>query len=85
MQYIRVGKDKPQDPREQGVELAGINIPVPATPDFLVKQEVKEEIKQEPDAAPASDAPAPRPRRQRVIGLREDDADGICAVKRSEQ
>ena len=81
MQYIRVGKDKPQDPREQGVELAGINIPVPATPDFLVKQE----IKQESSPAPASDAPAPRPKRQRVIGLREDDADGICAVKRSEQ
>ena len=66
MQYIRVGKEMPQDPREQGVELAGINIPVPATPDFLVKQE----IKQEPDASPASDAPAPRPKRERVIGLR---------------
>ena len=81
MQYIHVAQDKTQDHREQGVELAGINIPVPATPDFLVKQE----IKQEPDAAPASDAPAPRPKRQRVIGLREDDADAICAVKRSEQ
>ena len=81
MQYIRVGKDKAQDPREQGVEIAGINIPVPATPDFLVKQE----IKQEPDASPASDAPAPRPKRVRVIGLREDDADAISAVKRSEQ
>ena len=68
MKYIRVAKDKPADPREQGIELAGINIPVPPSPDFRVKQER--------DGSPANDndAPAPRPKRERIIGLREDDA-----------
>ena len=81
MQYIHVAKVKPQDHREQGVELMSINIPVKPTPDFRVKQE----IKQEPDASPASDAPASRPKRERIIGLRVDDADAIGAVKRSKQ
>ena len=68
MRYIRVAKDKPADPREQGIELAGINLPVPASPDVRVKQER--------DGSPANDndAPAPRPKRERIIGLREDDA-----------
>ena len=39
MKYIRVAKDKPADPRGQGIELAGINLPVPASPDIRVKQE----------------------------------------------
>ena len=71
----------PQDPREPGVELAGIHLPVPTTPNFVVKQE----IKPEPDASLASDAPASLPKRERIIGLREDDADAIGAVKRSKQ
>ena len=66
MKYIRVAKDKPADPREQGIELAGINIPVPASPDFRVKQER--------DRSPANDAPARRAKRERIIGLRKDDA-----------
>ena len=72
MQYIHVSKDKPQDPREQAVELAGINIPVPPTPDFRVKQET--------EASSGSDAPALRPKRERIIGLSGAGADAIKAA-----
>ena len=85
MRYIRVAKDKPADPREQGIELAGINLPVPASPDFRVKQER--------DRSPENDndAPAPRPKRERIVGLREEDApDALAGIisdprKRSKQ
>ena len=85
MKYIRVAKDKPADPREQGIELAGINIPVPASPDFRAKQER--------DGSPANDndAPAPRPKRMRIVGVREEDApDALAGIisdprKRSKQ
>ena len=78
MRYTRVAKDKPADPREQGIELAGINIPVSASPDLRAKQER--------DRSPANDndAPAPRPKRERIIGLREDDA-AADPRKRSKQ
>ena len=39
MKYIRVAKDEPADPRDQGIELEGINLPVPASPVVLVKSE----------------------------------------------
>ena len=78
MQYIRVAKDKPEDPREQGIELAGINTPVPASPDFRVKQE------RDRSFANDNDAPSPRPKRERIIDLREDDA-AADPRKRSKQ
>ena len=82
MQYIHVAKDKPQDHREQGVELAGINIPVPPTPDFRDTQET--------DGSSASDAPAllqcveaPCSKRARIMGLSDAQADAISsALKR---
>ena len=78
MQYIHVAKDTPQDHREQGVELAGINIPVPPTPDFRDTQET--------DGSSASDAPALLPKRARVVGLSDAQADAISsALKRSKK
>ena len=92
MRYIRVAKDKPADPREQGIELAGINLPVPASPDIRVKQErdaspAPRSVSRSPD----NDAPAPRPKRERIVGLREEDEpDALAGIisdprKRSKQ
>ena len=68
MRYIRVAKDKPADPREQGIELAGINLPVPASPVVRVKRET--------DASPP-----PRRKRERVVGLRqEDEPDALAGI-----
>ena len=74
MKYIRVAKDQPADPREQGIELEGINIPVPASPDVRVKQERDgSPAPRSVSVSPDNDAPAPRPKRERIVGLREED------------
>ena len=82
MQYIHVAQDKTQDHREQGVELASINTPVPPTPDFRDTQET--------DGSSAGDAPALLQcvealcsERARIVGLSDAQADAISsALKR---
>ena len=75
MQYIHVAKDNPQDQREQCIDLAGINIPVPPNPDFRVKQE--------PQDSASSDAPVSCIKRERIIGLKDEDA--VQVLKRPKQ